>query len=52
MQSAPAPQVIIPLVPILVGIGITVVISALTLGIIVRIVTRPALSEVLRLNED
>jgi hypothetical protein len=33
-------------------IGIVVLVSALALGIVVRLAVRPALSEILRLNED
>lgn len=52
VQGVPAPQVVFPLVSILVVIVIVIVVCALALALMVRLVTRPALSEVLRLNED
>lgn len=52
VQNVPAPQVVFPLVSILAVIGIVIVVCALALSLMVRLVTRPALSEVLRLNED
>lgn len=52
VQSVPAAQVVFPLTPILALVGIVMLICALALGLMVRLVTRPALAEVLRLNED
>lgn len=52
VQGTPAAHVVMPLTPILMAIGLVIVISALALGIIVRLATRSALSEILRLNED
>jgi ABC-type antimicrobial peptide transport system permease subunit len=52
VQGVPAAHAVIPTPLILAAIGIVILICVLTLAIIVRLATRPALSEALRLNED
>ena len=52
VQTVPAAHAVLPLLSILAVIGIVVLISTLALGIIVRLAVRPALNEILRLNED
>jgi hypothetical protein len=52
VQTVPPAHAVLPLPSILAVIGIVVLVSALALGIVVRLAVRPALSEILRLNED
>jgi hypothetical protein len=51
-QSVPPIQMIIPGVLIAIAIGILVAICIIALGMMVRVVSRPALSSTLRLNSD
>ncbi len=51
-QSVPPIQMIIPGVLIALAVGILVAICVVALGMMVRIVSRPALSSTLRLNSD
>lgn len=52
VQNVPMAQAIFPFWPVVVVSGIVLGVCILALGNIVRLVTRPALSEVLRLNDD
>lgn len=51
-QSVPPIQMIVPGVLIAIAIGILVAICIIALGMMVRVVSRPALSSTLRLNSD
>lgn len=51
-QSVPPIQMVIPGVLVALAIGILIAICVVILGVMVRIVSRPALSSTLRLNSD
>lgn len=50
-QSAPAIQIVIP-ASLWIAFGVLVAICMLALGMMVRVVSRPSMSQTLRLNED
>ena len=50
-QSIPSVHLVMP-ISLIIGIAVLVAICIVTLGIIVRIVSQPSISQTLRLNED
>jgi ABC-type lipoprotein release transport system permease subunit len=52
IQNVPPVQTIIPVLAIGLAVGILVAVCVVIIGIMVRVVSRPALSSVLRLNGD